>query len=73
ALRFLQPPPTNQAQRLPRLCTCIGDSYILTTMDNSSDAHSRHRCAACYRQFNRMEHLVEHMRTSHHSHHEPRC
>ncbi|VAH56599.1 unnamed protein product [Triticum turgidum subsp. durum] len=42
-------------------------------MDNSSDAHSRHRCAACYRQFNRMEHLVEHMRTSHHSLHEPRC
>ncbi|XP_037470253.1 RNA exonuclease 4-like, partial [Triticum dicoccoides] len=42
-------------------------------MDNSSDAHSRHRCAACYRQFNRMEHLLEHMRSSHHSHHEPRC
>uniref|UniRef100_A0A453DXJ9 C2H2-type domain-containing protein n=2 Tax=Aegilops tauschii subsp. strangulata TaxID=200361 RepID=A0A453DXJ9_AEGTS len=42
-------------------------------MDNSSDTHSRHRCAACYRQFNRMEHLVEHMRSSHHSHHEPRC
>uniref|UniRef100_N1QXE6 RNA exonuclease 4 n=1 Tax=Aegilops tauschii TaxID=37682 RepID=N1QXE6_AEGTA len=42
-------------------------------MDNSSDAHSRHRCAACYRQFNRMEHLVEHMRPSHHSRHEPRC
>ncbi|KAI5004626.1 hypothetical protein ZWY2020_031869 [Hordeum vulgare] len=43
-------------------------------MDNSSDAHcSRHRCAACYRQFNRMEHLVEHMRSSHHSRHEPRC
>ncbi|KAI4995383.1 hypothetical protein ZWY2020_035286 [Hordeum vulgare] len=42
-------------------------------MDSSSDAHSRNKCAACYRQFNRMEHLVEHMRASHHSPHEPRC
>lgn len=33
----------------------------------------RHKCAACFRQFNRMEHLVEHMRTAHHSTHEPRC
>ncbi|XP_047057669.1 uncharacterized protein LOC124664124 [Lolium rigidum] len=42
-------------------------------MDSSSDAHSRNKCAACYREFNRMEHLVEHMRVSHHSAHEPRC
>uniref|UniRef100_A0ACD5VK56 Uncharacterized protein n=1 Tax=Avena sativa TaxID=4498 RepID=A0ACD5VK56_AVESA len=42
-------------------------------MDSSSDIHSRNRCAACYREFNRMEHLVEHMRASHHSQHEPRC
>ncbi|XBI45123.1 hypothetical protein VPH35_109654 [Triticum aestivum] len=27
-------------------------------MDSSSDAHNRHRCAACYREFDRMEHLV---------------
>ncbi|TVU22278.1 hypothetical protein EJB05_31963, partial [Eragrostis curvula] len=33
----------------------------------------RHRCAACFRQFNRTEHLVEHMRTARHSSHEPRC
>ncbi|KAJ9540552.1 hypothetical protein OSB04_027058 [Centaurea solstitialis] len=33
----------------------------------------RNKCAACYRQFNRMEHLVEHMRTSYHSVHEPLC
>ncbi|RXH83111.1 hypothetical protein DVH24_003609 [Malus domestica] len=31
----------------------------------------RNKCAACYRQFNRIEHLVEHMRTSYHSAHEP--
>lgn len=42
-------------------------------MDSSSDAHSRNKCAACYRQFNKKEHLVEHMRVSHHSAHEPRC
>ncbi|CAN6574949.1 unnamed protein product [Malus baccata var. baccata] len=33
----------------------------------------RNKCAACYRQFNRIEHLVEHMRTSYHSSHEPMC
>ncbi|KAF7129026.1 hypothetical protein RHSIM_Rhsim10G0022100 [Rhododendron simsii] len=38
----------------------------------SSDS-LRNKCAACYRQFNRMEHLVEHMRTSYHSVHEPAC
>ncbi|RCV24280.1 hypothetical protein SEVIR_5G071000v4 [Setaria viridis] len=42
-------------------------------MDSSSDAHGRHRCAACFRQFNKMEHLVEHMRAARHSAHEPRC
>ncbi|KAJ1282914.1 hypothetical protein BS78_03G087900 [Paspalum vaginatum] len=41
--------------------------------DSSSDAHGRHRCAACFRQFNKMEHLVEHMRVARHSAHEPRC
>nr|XP_017246577.1 PREDICTED: RNA exonuclease 4 [Daucus carota subsp. sativus] len=38
-----------------------------------SAEHLRNKCAACYRQFNRMEHLVEHMRTSYHSDHEPMC
>ncbi|XP_051141205.1 RNA exonuclease 4-like isoform X2 [Andrographis paniculata] len=33
----------------------------------------RNKCAACYRQFNKMEHLVEHMRISYHSNHEPKC
>ncbi|CAO2198616.1 unnamed protein product [Urochloa humidicola] len=42
-------------------------------MDSSSDAHGRHRCAACFRQFNKMEHLVDHMRAARHSSHEPRC
>ncbi|XP_009760655.1 RNA exonuclease 4-like isoform X2 [Nicotiana sylvestris] len=39
---------------------------------DSSDTH-RNKCAACYRQFNKKEHLVEHMRTSYHSVHEPMC
>nr|GMC67234.1 RNA exonuclease 4 [Ipomoea batatas] len=33
----------------------------------------RNKCAACFRQFNKMEHLVEHMRISYHSVHEPMC
>ncbi|XP_016492023.1 RNA exonuclease 4-like [Nicotiana tabacum] len=39
---------------------------------DSSETH-RNKCAACYRQFNKKEHLVEHMRTSYHSVHEPMC
>jgi hypothetical protein len=33
----------------------------------------RNKCAACFRQYNRMEHLVEHMKVSYHSVHEPKC
>ncbi|RWR85589.1 RNA exonuclease 4-like protein [Cinnamomum micranthum f. kanehirae] len=33
----------------------------------------RNVCAACFRQFNKLEHLVDHMRTSFHSVHEPMC
>ncbi|KAG7626859.1 putative exoribonuclease II transcription factor C2H2 family [Arabidopsis thaliana] len=33
----------------------------------------RNKCAACYRQFNKLEHLVEHMKISYHSGHEPTC
>ncbi|XP_057983382.1 RNA exonuclease 4 [Malania oleifera] len=33
----------------------------------------RKKCTACFRQFNKMEHLVDHMRTSYHSVHEPIC
>ncbi|KAK9755518.1 hypothetical protein RND81_01G031400 [Saponaria officinalis] len=42
-------------------------------MFGSSNIEMRNKCAACYRQFNRMEHLVDHMRTSFHSVHEPMC
>ncbi|KAI3871001.1 hypothetical protein MKX03_003446 [Papaver bracteatum] len=33
----------------------------------------RNKCAGCYREFNKKEHLVDHMRTSFHSVHEPMC
>ncbi|KAL5582565.1 hypothetical protein UlMin_015007 [Ulmus minor] len=33
----------------------------------------RNKCAACFRQYNKLEHLVEHMRISYHSFHEPKC
>ncbi|XP_020089248.1 uncharacterized protein LOC109710870 [Ananas comosus] len=41
-------------------------------MDGSSE-NLRNKCAACFRQYNKMEHLVEHMRVSFHSSHEPKC
>ncbi|XP_042507169.1 RNA exonuclease 4-like [Macadamia integrifolia] len=40
---------------------------------NESSETPRNKCAACYRQFNKKEHLVEHMKTSNHSFHEPMC
>ncbi|XP_058088105.1 RNA exonuclease 4-like isoform X2 [Magnolia sinica] len=33
----------------------------------------RNKCSACFRQYNKVEHLVEHMRISYHSVHEPMC
>ncbi|KAJ8750259.1 hypothetical protein K2173_014174 [Erythroxylum novogranatense] len=44
-------------------------------MDNRNESSEtlRNKCAACFRQFNRMEHLVEHMKISFHSVHEPMC
>ncbi|KAK3158874.1 hypothetical protein QOZ80_2AG0142740 [Eleusine coracana subsp. coracana] len=44
-------------------------------MDSRRDSSEtlRNKCAACFRQYNRMEHLVEHMRVSYHSVHEPKC
>ncbi|XP_039013866.1 apoptosis-enhancing nuclease-like [Hibiscus syriacus] len=33
----------------------------------------RHKCPACYKKFNRKLHLIEHMKISYHSVHQPRC
>ncbi|XP_077242286.1 RNA exonuclease 4-like [Tasmannia lanceolata] len=38
-----------------------------------SSETSRNKCAACFRQYNKIEHLVEHMKISYHSVHEPMC
>ncbi|KAJ8898688.1 hypothetical protein K2173_004722 [Erythroxylum novogranatense] len=34
---------------------------------------TRHKCSACYKQFTKKEHLVEHMKISYHSPHQPQC
>ncbi|XP_068476768.1 uncharacterized protein [Phaseolus vulgaris] len=53
------------------------NSYLTLTWICVSDIHIfcyyRNKCAACFRQFNKLEHLVEHMRISYHSVHEPTC
>ncbi|CAL5368147.1 unnamed protein product [Camellia sinensis] len=53
----------------------MGSDSLATLVDNGMESSDtlRNKCAACYRQFNKMEHLVEHMRTSYHSVHEPTC
>ena len=33
----------------------------------------RHKCAACYKQYKKKEHLIEHMKVSYHSVHQPKC
>ncbi|KAJ6334305.1 hypothetical protein OIU78_011241 [Salix suchowensis] len=33
----------------------------------------RHKCFACYKQFKKKEHLVEHMKISYHTPHQPKC
>uniref|UniRef100_A0A7N0SYG1 C2H2-type domain-containing protein n=2 Tax=Kalanchoe fedtschenkoi TaxID=63787 RepID=A0A7N0SYG1_KALFE len=33
----------------------------------------RHRCAACFKQYKRKDHLIWHMKTSYHSVHQPKC
>ncbi|KAK9117133.1 hypothetical protein Sjap_016080 [Stephania japonica] len=45
--------------------------YLLP--NGSMTPYKLNKCAACFKQFNRMEHLVDHMRTSFHSVHEPMC
>ncbi|KAF9618356.1 hypothetical protein IFM89_000991 [Coptis chinensis] len=33
----------------------------------------RYKCSACYKMYNKKEHLVEHMKDSYHSVHQPKC
>ncbi|KAF5455082.1 hypothetical protein F2P56_024695 [Juglans regia] len=41
--------------------------------DFSKTLTTRHKCPACYKQYKKKGHLVEHMKISNHSVHEPRC
>ncbi|KAJ0647265.1 putative transcription factor C2H2 family [Helianthus annuus] len=40
---------------------------------NSFSFVIRHKCAACFQQFKKKEHLVAHMKKSRHSVHQPKC
>ncbi|KAK4731893.1 hypothetical protein R3W88_024881 [Solanum pinnatisectum] len=54
----------------------IGHQYV--EVEPSQVPHqplstTRHKCPACYKQCKRKEHIIELMRTSHHSVHDPTC
>ncbi|XP_059300016.1 uncharacterized protein LOC132052469 isoform X1 [Lycium ferocissimum] len=34
---------------------------------------TRHKCSACFKQYKKMEHLIEHIKSSYHSVHDPKC
>lgn len=44
-----------------------------TESDHPEALARRHKCPACFKQFKRKEHLIEHMKFSYHSVHEPKC
>ncbi|GMH02636.1 hypothetical protein Nepgr_004475 [Nepenthes gracilis] len=41
--------------------------------DPSTLPNTRHKCPACFKQYKRKEHLIEHMKVSCHSIHQPKC
>ncbi|KAH6793975.1 hypothetical protein C2S52_004452 [Perilla frutescens var. hirtella] len=42
-------------------------------LKSAATSSKRHRCAACFKQYKKKEHLIEHMKTSYHSVHQPKC
>ncbi|XP_054825147.1 uncharacterized protein LOC129322787 [Prosopis cineraria] len=44
-----------------------------TQADPPETPAKRHKCSACYRQYKKKEHLIEHMKISYHSVHQPKC
>ncbi|CAJ1955380.1 unnamed protein product [Sphenostylis stenocarpa] len=44
-----------------------------TIRSNCCASLSIHKCSACYKQYKKKEHLIEHMKTSNHSVHQPMC
>ncbi|XP_057443236.1 uncharacterized protein LOC130735156 [Lotus japonicus] len=41
--------------------------------DPPQNPAKRHKCSACYKQYKKKESLIEHMKASYHSVHQPRC
>lgn len=49
---------------------------MLVTMDAVPKPKSptiRYKCCACFKQYNKKEHLIEHIKNSYHSVHQPKC
>ncbi|XP_031279973.1 RNA exonuclease 4 [Pistacia vera] len=44
-----------------------------TGSDHPETLARRHKCPACFKQFKRKEHLIEHLKVSYHSVHQPKC
>ncbi|PKU64637.1 uncharacterized protein LOC110115819 [Dendrobium catenatum] len=45
----------------------------MAAIPNSESRIIRHKCSACFKQYNKKEHLIEHMKASYHSAHQPKC
>ncbi|KAL0435776.1 UNVERIFIED_CONTAM: RNA exonuclease 4 [Sesamum radiatum] len=59
---------------------CLRSEKLLTDLEEEKGADklvllfvSLHRCAACFKQYKKKEHLIVHMKTSYHSVHQPKC
>ncbi|XVF80501.1 hypothetical protein PTKIN_Ptkin15bG0078800 [Pterospermum kingtungense] len=46
---------------------------MASELDPPKSPTQRHKCPACYKQFKRKLHLIEHMKIAYHSVHQPRC
>ncbi|XP_057800795.1 uncharacterized protein LOC131016183 isoform X2 [Salvia miltiorrhiza] len=55
---------------LPHSISMDSIDNLSKTLETSS---KRHRCAACFKQYKKKEHLIEHMKISYHSTHQPKC
>ncbi|KAK6780480.1 hypothetical protein RDI58_022664 [Solanum bulbocastanum] len=57
---------------LERASATLFSAHLLN-LTHSLSLTTWHKCPACYKQCKRKEHIIEHMRTSHHSVHDPTC
>lgn len=47
--------------------------FCLTVFKILDPCAYRHKCPACYKQYKKKEHLIQHMKVAYHSVHDPRC